>query len=288
MFANPVTGNTLILSSSVTVPTTFLSIFGYHALGATTSSTITRATSGLEVALVLDNTFSMTEDTTDNVEALLALKQATYEFINELWTQNATSDALSPAPAAIPGLYVGVVPFVAQVNVLNTTSDATVGTKKYELLGSDANTKVSDIVNITSTGLTQPLCGYNGNWTPSSDDQVAPLDLIHLAQDLCVKYITTVNSSTGVEGFSGAPAWGSYYLVDDLNSSALSGYAWGGLRRRAHHRGRYQQHALLGSKYSEPDRCGVRFRSYGRERGHAEGGRKRQDCRLPLAHLPAR
>lgn len=225
-------GNTLVLSTVLTVPTTFMRVAGFKQLSSTVSSKINRGISGLELAVVLDNTGSMTETTSDGVVSLVAEKQATYALINSLWGQSASTDAISPAPAAISGLYVGIVPFTGVANVLNTNTNSSVGTTPYELLGSDSTLQIGSVVNTdaSSSSATAPLCAYkSGSWAPASNDYVDPMDIIHLAQDLCAYQVSSTISSTN----NGKQTWTSgtfqnLYIVDGLNSSTYAGMAWAG------------------------------------------------------------
>ena len=95
-------GTSLSVSSSAKVPTTFLGVIGYQKIPVTDSSTVKWGSSRLRVALVLDNTGSMSSS-----GKLDALKTATKNLLTQL--QNA---------ASIDGdVYVSIVPFVKDVKI---------------------------------------------------------------------------------------------------------------------------------------------------------------------------
>lgn len=91
----------LVLSASATVPTWFLGISGLNTMTVSANSEITRKASGLEIALVLDNTGSMAGS------KLTSLKQAATDLTNILFGSDATK----------PDLFIGLVPFTQAVNI---------------------------------------------------------------------------------------------------------------------------------------------------------------------------
>lgn len=93
------------LTASTTMPTTFMGIFGINQLTVTATSQITRATSGLELVMVLDNTGSMASS-----GKLTALKSAATSLVNILF---GTSES-------VPKLWIGLVPFSQAVNIGTT------------------------------------------------------------------------------------------------------------------------------------------------------------------------
>lgn len=93
--------NTVImLTASATLPTTFMRIFGHDTINVSALSEITRAVSGLELALVLDNTGSMEGSKLDD------LKTAAHDLVDILFGDGNAHD-----------LWVGVVPFSQTVNI---------------------------------------------------------------------------------------------------------------------------------------------------------------------------
>lgn len=92
---------TLTVNATATAPTTLMKILGLQTLSASATSVIERSTSGLELALVLDNTGSM------DGTGLTALKSAANTLVNTLYGERPVAE----------NLYVGVVPFSQTVNV---------------------------------------------------------------------------------------------------------------------------------------------------------------------------
>ena len=102
-------GTSVVLNASADVPTTFLSIIGYNKITVGSSSTVRWGTARLRVALVLDNTGSMSQS-----GKITALKSATKNLLTQL--QNAaTSNG---------DVYVSIIPFVKDVNVDSANSGA--------------------------------------------------------------------------------------------------------------------------------------------------------------------
>lgn len=92
---------TLTATATASAPTTFMYLFGYKTLTVSATTEITRDTSGLELALVLDNTGSMSGT------GLTALKSAANSLLDILFGDKATAE----------NLYVGIIPFSQTVNV---------------------------------------------------------------------------------------------------------------------------------------------------------------------------
>ena len=94
-------GPTVVVNGSVSVPTTLMGIFGHNAITVSSSSTTAWGTSRLRVALVLDNTGSMSWS-----GKMSALKTATKNLLSQLQSA-ATTDG---------DVYVSIIPFVKDVN----------------------------------------------------------------------------------------------------------------------------------------------------------------------------
>lgn len=95
-------GSTLKLTGTATVTTSFLSIFGYDSVPIGASATSTWGNTRLRVALVLDNTGSMSSD-----DKMTALKTASQNLLTQL--KDAATDP--------EDIYVSIVPFSKDVNV---------------------------------------------------------------------------------------------------------------------------------------------------------------------------
>jgi len=89
------------LNATAEMPTTFMRILGVDTITVGAESEITRANSGLELAMVLDNTGSM-EGT-----KLTNLKSAATSMVNILYGDKTT----------VPDLWIGLVPFSQAVNI---------------------------------------------------------------------------------------------------------------------------------------------------------------------------
>lgn len=96
---------TITLSASATVPTAFMRIVGSNVMKVSASSEIKRKTTGLEVALVLDTTGSMSGSMT-------ALKSAANNLVDTLFGTDTTAE----------NLFMSVVPFSQTVNIGTTRS----------------------------------------------------------------------------------------------------------------------------------------------------------------------
>lgn len=90
------------LSATATMPTAFMKLFGMKSVTVNATTEITRASSGLELVMVLDNTGSMEES-----GSMPALKSAANSLVATLFGGETT-------PANV---YVGLVPFSQAVNV---------------------------------------------------------------------------------------------------------------------------------------------------------------------------
>src|SRR6185312_10488846 len=95
-------GSRVLVNGSVQVPTNFLGIIGYNNLTVNGSSTTAWGSTRLRVALVLDNTGSMSDD-----GKMTALKSATNSLLSQL--QSAVTNN--------GDVYVSIVPFVKDVNL---------------------------------------------------------------------------------------------------------------------------------------------------------------------------
>jgi Flp pilus assembly protein TadG len=101
-------GSQLVVTGSATLKTLFMGIMGFPELSVAAAGTATWGMTRLRVALVLDNTGSMTQggsSTTPN--KITALKTATKNLITQL--KNAASKD--------GDIYVSIIPFAKDVNV---------------------------------------------------------------------------------------------------------------------------------------------------------------------------
>ncbi len=95
-------GQLITLSASATFPATFMKILGEDTITVKATTTASRANSGIELVLVMDNTGSMASN-----NKMTAMKSAAQSLVDTVYGANDT----------VPNLYVGLVPFVAMVNI---------------------------------------------------------------------------------------------------------------------------------------------------------------------------
>lgn len=106
--ATPANDNKIFeLNATGTVHTTFMKVFGINTVAVAAHSQVTRASKGMELVLVLDNTGSMANTAGGGVTKIQAVKDATAILLNILYGSNNT----------VPTLWVGVVPFSQAVNI---------------------------------------------------------------------------------------------------------------------------------------------------------------------------
>lgn len=88
------------------LPTIFMGIVGVHKMDTTASALAVRAVTGsVEVALVLDNTFSMSETDAKGVTKLASLKTAAKALVTELMRESKAD------------VRIGLVPYADYINV---------------------------------------------------------------------------------------------------------------------------------------------------------------------------
>lgn len=101
-----VTSDDIDLELGGDIPATFMAIAGYERLPVRTSALAERATQGnAEIALILDNTWSMSEADARGLTKINALKSAATQLINEVLK---SGDGLTR---------IGIVPYADYVNV---------------------------------------------------------------------------------------------------------------------------------------------------------------------------
>ena len=134
------------LSATATLPTTFIRIFGKDSMQVAARTEITRETTGLEVALVLDITGSMNDAAGggDSTKKIVGLRNAANSLIDILFGSHETVD----------DLWVGIVPFSLSVNI-----------------GPTRTNWLSDYATYT----TQNLCIGPTSGTPKCPTSPAPL-----------------------------------------------------------------------------------------------------------------
>jgi Flp pilus assembly protein TadG len=134
-------GSKVTLNGSATLNTNFLGVLGFSQLNITASSTSTWGNTRLRVALVLDNTGSMSSS-----NKMTALKSASQNLLTQLKSAAVTAD----------DVYVSIVPFSKDVNV--GTSNYNQSWLRWDLWdavnGSCSNSNYSTQSSCTSHGKT--------------------------------------------------------------------------------------------------------------------------------------
>ncbi|HLQ44419.1 MAG TPA: pilus assembly protein TadG-related protein, partial [Planctomycetaceae bacterium] len=105
-------GYQIVVTATGTVPTTFMKVMGFSTLDISATSTIKWGNSRLRVALVLDNTGSMSSGSPSKISAL----QTALTGSNGLLTQ------LKNAASQNGDVYVSIIPFVKDVAVDPSTN----------------------------------------------------------------------------------------------------------------------------------------------------------------------
>jgi Flp pilus assembly protein TadG len=139
-------GSKITLTASANVTTNFLSMFGFNTVPIGASTASIWGNTRLRVALVLDNTGSMSQSS-----KMTALKAASHNLLTQL--QNAAQSA--------DDVYVSIIPFNKDVNI--GSSNYTQSWLRWDLWeavnGSCSNTSYTTQSSCTSHGHT---------WTPAS------------------------------------------------------------------------------------------------------------------------
>jgi len=177
------------LDATASLPTTFMKIFGRNTMNVAARTEITRETTGLEVAVVVDVTGSMNDPVGgtpyDSHTKISSLRTAAGELVDILFGDHDTVD----------DLWVGIVPFSQSVNI-----------------GTSRTSWMSDL----STYTTKNLCVGPTSGTPHCPSSPAPISTANVS--------TRTNPVTLVDQYmDGAPA--SWYFK---NPSTGERHTWGG------------------------------------------------------------
>lgn len=196
-------GSQLVVTGSATVKTMFMGIMGYQELAVSASGTATWGMTRLRVALVLDNTGSMSQS-----GKITALKTATKNLLTQLQTA-ASKDG---------DVYVSIVPFSKDVNV---------GAANYTASWIDwTNWDAANGIckNYTSRNMptNQSSCvKYSGTWTPND----------HSTWNGCV-----TDRDQNFDTMNTAPAASKPFLAEQYGSCPVSlipqNYDWATLNSK--------------------------------------------------------
>lgn len=169
----PSNNNTLLtLTATATVPTLFMRVAGINTMTVGGKAVINRASRGMELVLVMDNTGSMASN-----GKIGAMKTAATSLVNTLYGSNET----------ISNLWVGLVPYVANVNI---------GTNRAAWLAAAPNNSRS-VSAMTRSGSSSP---YTVTVTTSAAHGYSNQDIVTIAGATQAayngKFSITVTSST--------------------------------------------------------------------------------------------
>jgi Flp pilus assembly protein TadG len=143
-------GSKLVLNGTASVATNFLGILGINQINIGATSTAVWGNTRLRVALVLDNTGSMSETGSGQVSKMAALKTAAQNLLTQLQSAATTAD----------DVYVSVIPFNKDVNI--DAANASASWLRWDLW--DAANGTCSVSNYTS----QSKCTSNGGtWKPA-------------------------------------------------------------------------------------------------------------------------
>jgi len=93
---------TITLTATASISASFTALFGYDQITLSASTQISRETRGMELVIVMDNTGSMRSS-----GKMAAAKEAATQLVETVYGADDTS----------PNLWVGVVPYIAHVNI---------------------------------------------------------------------------------------------------------------------------------------------------------------------------
>jgi len=101
-------GETIAVAASAVLPTTFMRVVGIDTMTVRADVEVKRANRGMELVLVMDNTGSMASNGKIN-----AMRDAASDLVQILYGARET----------IPNFWIGLVPYVATVNIGPTRTD---------------------------------------------------------------------------------------------------------------------------------------------------------------------
>jgi Flp pilus assembly protein TadG len=175
------------VSATATVPTTLFGVISAQTVAFSDFSVAQRAGTGLEVALVLDNTGSMAGN-----NAYLALQTAATQLIDILYGSADTQ----------PNLWVSVVPFAAEVNIGKTHTDWLVGKNVIQTPYSPTSWMGCVMARTANTG------AANGDDSNDETPAQAPLKpFLYLSTWHMYSYTTKSQGKTVTNYYTGDNDW---------------------------------------------------------------------------------
>lgn len=227
------TSNNIInFTAAASVPTVFMRVVGINTLNVGVSNQITRGISGLELALVLDNTGSMMcgDQESSNCSAgvppthMDTLRTDAQSIVDTLFSNSVDTSKL----------FISVVPYVTAVNI-----GPAMTTQTGPLTGSQNNTMSTNVPTNTSGGYND----YKGNAILDASGNQISYDSTQSQTSLewigCVVEPTKTNEDSNNNGpdfteptggwtpTTMGSAWTPYWWVSGTNSS-YNGYVSSG------------------------------------------------------------
>ena len=195
--------NTVCITATATINTTFLQVINYTTLSTTVSSQVTIAQNHLEVVLVLDNTGSMLQ-TYGGMTGIQGLITASTTLVNTLFASDPTGQYVK----------IAVVPFTDNVNVANSAFGISASSPPSWIDNSNATGSLSqeDIGVPTGTGLvtfasTLASAAKQSTW----------------AWQGCVRQRTEPYDTTDVAPGSGATLYTPFFAPDEPDCCTTAG-----------------------------------------------------------------
>src|SRR5262245_30260225 len=211
-------GFTVTIGATATVQTSFLGIWGYSQIPISTTGVVNWNNAKLRVALVLDNTGSMSQS-----GKLAALKTASHNLLTQL--KNA---------AQTPGdVYVSIIPFVKDINAgaSNYSQSWIDWTDWDEVNGTCSNSTYHNKTSCQSHGKTWTVNNHN-TWNGCITDRDQNYDTLNTAPTSGAKFPAEQYSSCPVQVMGLSYDWTALNsLIDTMvangNTNQAIGLAWG-------------------------------------------------------------
>jgi len=128
---------TIQLIASATIPTTFMTLFGFDHLAVSVSAEVTRVQEALDVVLAIDMSGSMGSSAPGGGSRLAAARSAATELVDVLFGSSGTKDYLN----------IGLVPWNGKVNITLNGSTFNPDATLPELVASFVNPETGSVQN---------------------------------------------------------------------------------------------------------------------------------------------
>jgi Flp pilus assembly protein TadG len=143
----------LVISASVSVPTTFMRLFGFETMPISATAGVNQSIRAMELVLVLDNTGSL------GLSNMEAIRAASHDLVNIVYGGLAEHS----------NLWVGVVPYTSTINI---------GTDRLDWIDGSDPFKQDATIFGNSTGTYNPLKPNDGGWKGCIAARPDPYDTV--------------------------------------------------------------------------------------------------------------